>query len=278
MTAIPIVGACFATSKEFLDYLDGIKFGAWRPRFITVHHTGSPDLKVWNGWQKRTVPVTDQQWLKNLAGYYGNEMGWSSGPQFFFTPKHYCVLSPPDRRGIHAVSFNGLSWGVEMVGDFDREKLEGPLRDRYVEGLACLHIATGLKVAPYSYATQGLHFHRDDPKTSKTCPGKSIAKDALVRDIQTKIEAMSDGDAPDEQVTATVQPIAAPPHGIVTIDGLSVRSGASAKTPVLRTLAKGRTVAVLGSAMNGETRWLNIAPGEWVAARFVELKEASADA
>lgn len=267
MSAIPIVGKCFSTSGEFLNYLDGIKFGAWRPRFVTAHHTGSPDLKTWNGWQTRAKPVTDEQWLKNLAAYYGNEMGWSAGPQFFFTPKHFCVLTPPDRRGVHAVSFNGLSWGVEMVGDFDREKLEGPLREHYVEGLACLHIATGLKVAPYKYATQGLHFHRDDPKTSKTCPGTSIQKPALVRDILAKIEQMGGGDAPEEKV------IAAPPKptGIVNTNDLSVRAGASAKTPILRKLNKGNKVSIIGEAMNGDTRWLNIAAGEWVAARFVNI-------
>lgn len=41
--AIPIVGKCFDTASAFLDYLDDVKFGAWRPRFVTVHHTGSPD-------------------------------------------------------------------------------------------------------------------------------------------------------------------------------------------------------------------------------------------
>lgn len=266
--AIPIVGKCFGTSKEFLAYLGGVKFGAWRPRFITVHHTGSPDLKVWNGWQTRAKPVTDEQWMKNLAGYYGS-LGWSSGPQFFLTPKNYCVLSPPDRRGVHAVSFNGLSWGVEMVGDFDRERLEGPLRDRYVEGLACLHIASGLKVGPFTYATQGLHFHRDDPRTSKTCPGKSIEKEALISEIIAKIEQMTGGDAPDEQPVLSVS---AARTGIVNTDGLSVRAGASAKTPILRTLKKGAKVTVLGSAMNDTTKWLNIAEGEWVAARFVNQK------
>lgn len=271
MIAIPIVGKCFNTPKDFLAYLDGVTFGAWRPRFVTAHHTGSPDLKVWNGWQKRAVPVTDEQWLKNLAAYYGNEMGWSAGPHFFFTPAHYCVLTPPDRRGVHAVSFNALSWGVEMVGDFDSERLEGVLRDRYVAGLACLYIATGLKVSPYIFQQQGLHFHRDDPKTSKTCPGRSIDKAILIREIELKIASMTGGDAPAEQVAATVHPIAAKQTGRVNTNDLSVRAGASAKTPVLGTIDKGATVTILGETMNGDTKWLNIAPGEWVAARFVDI-------
>ncbi|WP_157784053.1 hypothetical protein [Bradyrhizobium yuanmingense] len=44
MSAIPFVGKCFPTAKEFLDYLDTIQFKAWTPRFVTMHHTGSPSL------------------------------------------------------------------------------------------------------------------------------------------------------------------------------------------------------------------------------------------
>ena len=188
--AIPIVGKCFPTAAEFISYLRGIKFGAWRPKFVTMHHTGAPDLKTWQGWQTRAKPVSDEQWLKNLAKYYGETMKWSSGPHFFFTPKNFCVLSPPTARGVHAVSFNAMSWGVECVGDFDREKFEGAIRDKYVEGLACLHVATGLKLLPFEKKVSGLHFHRDDPKTTKTCPGKGVDKDALIKLVQAKINEM----------------------------------------------------------------------------------------
>src|SRR5437899_2633856 len=51
--AIPFVGKSFSTVPEFLAYLDGIRFGAWRPRFVTMHHTGGPNLKTWQGWQTR---------------------------------------------------------------------------------------------------------------------------------------------------------------------------------------------------------------------------------
>lgn len=274
MPAIPIVGKCFPTVDGFLDYLDTVKFGAWRPRFVTTHHTGAPDLATWYAWQKRKVPVSDEQWMRNLASYYGNEMKWSSGPQFFFTPANYCVLTPPDRRGVHAVSFNGLSWGVEMVGDFDRERLEGPLRDRYVAGLAALHIATGLKVAPYQYATQGLHFHRDDPKTSKTCPGRSIDKAQLSVDVLSKIEELTGGEAPAEKIVVAPAPAAK----VMTVkvpanDTLNVRAAASGKAPVVAVLKPGERVKVTGEAKNGETVWLKVdLPGDedgWAAARYL---------
>jgi N-acetylmuramoyl-L-alanine amidase len=187
MSPIPIVGKVFSDAAGFLSYLQGLKFGAWRPRFVTMHHTGAPDLKTWQGWQTRAKPVSDAQWLKNLAGYYGS-LGWSSGPHFFITPKHYCVLSDPTKRGVHAVSFNATGWGVEVVGDFDREKLSGAYLDWVADGLAQMHAAAGLKPGPYKFNASGLHFHRDDPKTKKTCPGKSIAKGAMI-DVIAKMMA-----------------------------------------------------------------------------------------
>lgn len=267
--AIPNVGKCFPTAEGFLTYLESLQFGAWRPRFVTMHHTGAPDLATWRGWQTRARPVSDEQWLKNLAAYYGAPpLGWSAGPHFFFTPKNFCVLSPPTSRGVHAVSFNAMSWGVECVGDFDREKFDGPVRDKYVEGLACLHIATGLQLAPFQKGARGLHFHRDDPRTSKTCPGKGVDKTALVKLVQAKITAMTDGDHPAEQVTPV--PVTANRSGTVNENGLNVRASASGKAPVVATLDKGAKVTITGESMNGDTKWLAVADG-FVAARYVTM-------
>jgi len=267
--SIPIVGKCFATSAEFIDYLEGIKFGAWRPRFVTMHHTGAPDLKTWQGWQTRKDSVTDEAWLRNLADYYGREMGWSAGPHFFFTPQHFCVLSPPDRRGVHAVSFNAVSWAVECVGDFDRSPLEGALRAWYVEGLAALHIASGLQLSPFEKGVRGLHFHRDDPKTTKTCPGKTIVKSTLIAEVERKIIAMTQGDHPEERVVMRL-PAATKRTGRVNTDDLNVRLAASAKAPVVRALPLGASVDILGEAKNGETLWFAV-DGGFVAARYVDV-------
>jgi hypothetical protein len=79
MSAIPIVGKCLPTAAAFLAYLEALKFGAWRPRFVTMHHTGSPDLKTWRGWHTRAKPVSDEQWMKNLTIYYGNPAYDSKG-------------------------------------------------------------------------------------------------------------------------------------------------------------------------------------------------------
>lgn len=276
MAPIPNVGGVFATTAEFLKYLDGIKWGVWRPKFVTMHHTGAPDLKTWNGYQ--TKGISDKQWLTNLASYYGNKLGWRAGPHFFFTPKHFCVLSPPTSRGVHAVSFNATSWGVECVGNFDSEPFEGAIKDKYIDGLACLHLATGLPVDPYKFNQQGLHFHRDDPRTSKTCPGTNVSKQGLIQAIKARVIALSGGDEgshPDEAVGPIVDN-RKNKMGTVDVpanDFLNVRIDASARSPALKTLKRGATVSISGEAMNGSTKWLKIdidGKTGWVAATFVK--------
>jgi hypothetical protein len=77
--AIPFVGKCFPTAAQFLDYLDDIKFGAWRPRFVTVHHTGAPNLKTWQGWQTRSkdTPKTVAQ-IKEHNAVGKKICGWGA--------------------------------------------------------------------------------------------------------------------------------------------------------------------------------------------------------
>lgn len=278
--AIPYVGKCFPTAAEFLDYLDDIKFGAWRPRFVTMHHTGGPNLKTWQGWQTRANPVSDEQWMKNLAGYYGSSPAnggpaggpWSAGPHFFFTPKHFCVLSLPDRRGVHAVSFNAMSWGVECVGDFDAEPFTPELAKRYAEGLACLHLAASLEPDPYKFAVSGLHFHRDDPKTTKTCPGRKVDKLAMVQMIKNRIAQFTAGAHEDDALPPAVVPVNR--RGTVNVaqdDILNVRDEPSGKSPVTRVLHKGDHIEITGEARSGDTLWFKIAGDDYVAARFVTL-------
>lgn len=274
--AIPNVGKCFATAEQFLDYLDGIQFGAWRPRFVTMHHSGGPNLKTWRAWQTRAKPVTDEQWMKNLAHYYGSpppigpaDGPWRSGPHFFFTPKHFCVLSPPTARGVHAKSFNAVSWGVECVGDFDSDPFDGEIRDRYIEGLACLHIATGLQLDPFERGVRGLHFHRDDPQTRKTCPGLKVKKPDVIALVKAKMVAMTGGgDHEDDKPIAPT--MSARKTGTVNTDDLNVRASASGKAPIVGKLDKGDKVTITGQAKNGETIWLEIGQG-YVAGRFVTL-------
>lgn len=284
MTAIPFVGKCFHTSKEFLDYLDTIQFKAWKPRFVTMHHTGGPSLATWKTYAhgNRKVPITDAQWMRNLASWYGTPESnggpkggpWSAGPHFFFTPDNFCVLSLPEKRGVHAKSFNANSWGVECVGEFDSEAFTPDLAIRYAEGLACLHVALGISPDPYVFKTRGLHFHRDDPETTKTCPGRKVDKAAMVALIKAQMERLTGSAAhDDDDPPPAVVPFRR--KGRVNVaagDFLAVRDEPSAKSPETRRLAPGEVIDIIGEAMNGTTRWFKVASpdgGDFVAARYV---------
>jgi hypothetical protein len=274
MPSIPIVGKCFTTPAAFLAYLESLSFGAWRPRFVTMHHTGAPSLSTWQGYQRKGI--SDEQWLKNLAGYYGGK-GWSAGPHFFVTPRHICVLSDPTKRGVHAVSFNAMSWGVEVVGDFDAERLNGDYLDFVVDALAAMHVAAALRPEPYRFRECGLHFHRDDPKTTKTCPGRSIQKDVMIDLVRLAMNDL-DGDEDEPEDTVVPMPSAGGQLGkVVSPDSLNIRADASSKSPVVGSIPSGAKIVIKGRAMNGTTEWLAVdceadADGRgWVAARFVQL-------
>ena len=280
MPAIPFVGKCFPTAREFLDYLETIEFkSSWRPDFITMHHTGGPSLATWRTYAHgtRKVPITDARWMANLAGYYCNEIGWSAGPHFFFTPDNFCVLSLPEKRGVHAVSFNATSWGVECVGDFDSETFTPELANRYAEGLACLHLALGISPDPFVINTRGLHFHRDDPKTRKTCPGKGVDKPRMIALVKHHMAKLGDSGAHDDDEPPPVTAPVPPKIGTVNVaatDYLSVRDEPSAKSPVTRILKRGEKVEILGEARNGPTLWYRVASedgGDYVAAAYVTV-------
>ena len=282
--AIEYVGKCFPTVETFIQYLESIQFGAWRPSYVVMHHTGSPTLKIWRDWQTRPRPVTDEQWMRNLAEYYGSpppkgpsDGPWQRAPQFFFTPKNYCVLSLPTTRGTHAKSFNANSWGVECVGNFDQEEFEGPHSERYAAGLAALHVAAGLQLLPFQRSIRGLHFHRDDPLTSKTCPGTKVKKPAVIKLVQASIDALTNGDDADERIKP--KPKTGTRAGVVVDvpagDVLNVRAAASSRAPKVATFTLGDSVTVTGEATNGDSSWLSVdLPGDhdgYVAARYVKL-------
>jgi hypothetical protein len=115
-----IVGKSFSPA-QFEQHLGTIRFDAWRPRFVVVHNTGTPDRAIWDGWQTRRPPITDEKWAKNLETFYRDEQRWSGCPHVFVTPAGILVMNHLNRRGTHSPSWNTISWGVETVGNFDHD-------------------------------------------------------------------------------------------------------------------------------------------------------------
>lgn len=265
-----IVGKSF-TPAAFESYVAGLKFNLWRPRFIVVHNTSAPDTKTWQGWQARTPPVSDEKWAQNLVGYYRDDQRWSAGPHLFVTPGGILAFSPLTGPGTHSPAWNAFTWGVETVGEFERDPFTGPVRDNLIAALATLHAAAGLQPLPYERGVRGMHFHKEDPVTThKSCPGKNMVKADLIAAVEAKIlEMHGGGHLHEDPQPATPAPAGC--AGVVNTDNLKVRTEASARTPAITVLGRGMKVLITGEAMNGSTKWLQIAPEGYVAARYVDV-------
>lgn len=165
----PIVGVGFAEA-EFRQYLAGLPDAmTWRPRGVTIHHTAAPSLA------QRPVGFVEQH-MRNLRGYYMG-LGWSRGPHLFVDEHRIWVFSPLQNRGVHAVTFNGSHFGVEMLGNYDSED---PSAGRGAGVLRMGKVATALLCHRYGFSPsnvvspQEVNGHRDCRSTAKTCPGRRV--------------------------------------------------------------------------------------------------------
>ena len=195
MTWRGIVGKSFTSIDDFSAYVDTVQFNLWRPKFVVVHNTSAPDLATYAKWQARGNP-SDEQWALNLQGYYRDQMGWSAGPHLFVTPRSIIAFTPLNVPGTHTPSWNSISWGVETVGEFETEPFVGtPSHAMLVGALGVLHMKAGLSPTPYLLGQHGLHFHKEDPRTTHTsCPGRKMSKPDVLIDLLTWIADRSKGD------------------------------------------------------------------------------------
>jgi hypothetical protein len=175
-----IVGRPFPPA-DFILYVQGLKWGAWRPSFCVLHNTAIPTFAEWH-----TEP--GEQRMQNLQSYYRDVQHWSGGPHLFVDDMVIWAFTPLTVPGVHSPSWNALSWGIEMVGNYETEPLSYPVLQNTASALATLHDALGLN--PLT-----LRFHKEDPLTDhKTCPGRAIIKADVVGMVQQKIMARHQGD------------------------------------------------------------------------------------
>lgn len=150
------------------EYLNTINKPDWCDA-VTLHHTASPSLAQRpNGFLA--------QHLNNLEDFYKNTKGWSAGPHLFGDEDQLWGMCDFRKKGVHAVSFNRRAIGIEVLGDYDSES---PKTGR---GLECWKTAAaGTKVLlgwlGLDPSEETVLFHRDDPKTNKTCPGTKVTKE-----------------------------------------------------------------------------------------------------
>lgn len=186
MGKIPYVGLRMSIS-ELKKYLEGLEFKDFKPKFTVIHHTAAPNLS------QRPVGFTDQH-LLNLKYYYETVMDWNGAPHFFVDDKGIIVFQALNKPGVHAKSFNSNSWGIEMLGNYDTlVDMKNPRGIKIFDTTQELagFLCNFLKVQP-----ETLKFHRDDPLTNKTCPGKLVDKNKFVAAVRKQF-LIFDGDGVD---------------------------------------------------------------------------------
>jgi len=98
MGTIPYVGKR-VTIAELKAYLATLNFTSFKPQFVVVHHTASPNLS------QRPNGFTDQH-LINLKYYYEHVMNWNGAPHFFVDDKGIILFQALNKPGVHAKSYN----------------------------------------------------------------------------------------------------------------------------------------------------------------------------
>ncbi len=179
----PIVGKSFSP-KDFTDYCHTLQFGIWRPSFIVLHNTAKPSLA------DRPHGLS-QEHIRNLEAYYRDTQHWSAGPHLFIDDHQIWAFTPLTSKGVHSPSWNSISWGVEMLGDYATESFSSErgqaVHQNAVKALATLHSLLGL-------APSTLRLHKEDPKTTHDCPGKNVQKNPLIAEIQAEMEHRYSGE------------------------------------------------------------------------------------
>jgi hypothetical protein len=163
-----IVGLGY-TAEDFAAYAAQITLGGWKPSMIVLHNTAAPRLDQWH-----STPGPAR--MQNLQHFYRDVQGWSGGPHLFIADDLIWCFTPLTAPGVHSPSWNEISWGVELVGDYDSEPFGDAVRANAVSALATLHRLAGIDPA-------GMRLHGEDPETThKHCPGVNVSsqKAALI--------------------------------------------------------------------------------------------------
>jgi hypothetical protein len=200
---------------------------------VTVHHTAIPTVAQWRGRDSMIA----------LGNYYRDDVpnpdgtkGWSAGPHFFVGPDGIWTGTPITHRGVHAVSFNRSHIGVEVVGDYDKQSWPEPICSYVYDLLELL-------LRRRSLPATALNGHRNDPQTTKHCPGKAIDLNFVRRELHRRLAG------------ATYR---------VRADGSRIRAEARITSRIVRRCVENdRLTGVLveGESYQGINRWLKTREG-----------------
>ena len=169
-----IVGQCFSP-ETFKAYVAGLSWDDWKPSFIVLHNTGEPTLA------QRPNGLTMAHIL-GLEAYYRDDQGWSAGPHLFIDDQHgIWVFTPLTTPGVHSPSWNSVSLGVEMLGNYDSEDFNSDrglvVQQNAVAAIAILSAALGIDPGT-------MRLHREDPETTHHCPGDNVDQAAFIQAVR----------------------------------------------------------------------------------------------
>jgi hypothetical protein len=178
-----IIGKSFSI-ESFEDYCNGITWKNWRPNFIVLHNTAIPSLA------QRPAGLTLEH-IHNLESYYRDTKGWSGGPHLFVDDRQIWVFTPLTVSGVHSPSWNSVSIGIEMLGDYETESFNSErglsVRKNAVAAIGILTSHLGLDIAKFK-------LHREDPLTTHACPGKGVRKLEIIQEVEDFIRGMHQGE------------------------------------------------------------------------------------
>lgn len=167
------------TREQFADRIKSLRWKSWKPSGIVLHNTASPTLAQW----VETGPKRDAR-IRNLQSYYEG-LGWKGGPHWFVSRDWINEFNNPLRRGTHSPSFNATHFGIEMVGDYDRESFSSgdgaKVRDNAVFVMARLCEKFGWDPGKV------IKLHKEDPRTTHECPGKLVNKADVIERVRAEM-------------------------------------------------------------------------------------------
>lgn len=266
----PAVKLRLTDIQELEQYIAGIQWSPWRPSGMVLHNTGAPSLK------QRPDGLTAQH-IDNLEAYYRDDQRWSGAPHAFIDDHGWWIFNPLNKQGVHSPSFNGTHLGIELLGDYSVEDCDSgrglKVKNNAIALFGTIHARLGLD-------PDRIKFHKDDPKTTHDCPGKKLYLEKVsfieaVKEFMGSGGEHAPGDGPDE---SKAKPPAPKPRSgkVVNVpkgDVLNIRNESSARGRIVETLENGAQVQILGQAMNGPTKWLNVQVEDvigWASARYIE--------
>ena len=170
--------------KTFADYLGSLPVPDWpgtgNPKGSTGHNTYRPTEAQWAGRASM---------LSMQAGYIAK--GWTAGPHFFLAlgspnPKNDGIwqMTPPTVPGVHGVTCNPGYFGIELVGDFQRNAPSLAQQQLLVDVLVLLHRWAG--IGPV------FNMHRDC--VQRTCPGDAFyaLKPRIIANLTARLNRAGD--------------------------------------------------------------------------------------